>query len=67
MAMGHNEPIKTGDELDCFSPKTKRWMGKRAGKRSKVKRGFNKRIRKAEKMRLKGYLNLIEEKDFELC
>lgn len=53
--MGHREPTRDGDELDCFSPKTKRWMGRRAGVRAKTKRKFNKRVRREVRMELKEY------------
>lgn len=53
MSMGHKEPGKTGDERDAFDSKTKRNMGKTPGKRSAIKRGFNRRVRREVKIELR--------------
>ena len=51
--MGHREEIRTGDEKDVFSPRTKRWAGRKRGFRSAVKTRFNRRVRREVKADLK--------------
>jgi len=46
-------PEKSGDERDCFDPMTRRHVGRKAGKRKKIKRGYNKRVRREDRAKLK--------------
>ena len=47
--MGHREPLKSGDEWDYLT-RARRFFGSYRGKLKKIKRGFNKRIRKAARL-----------------
>lgn len=53
MSMGHREEIRTGDEMDVFSSKTKKWASRKRGFRSAVKTRFNRRVRREVKANLK--------------
>lgn len=50
--MGHREKIKTGDEMDVFSPKTKRWASRKRRFRSLTKSKFSRRVRREVKASL---------------
>lgn len=45
LMMGHKTPLKSGDEYDALTP-WKRFEIWRAGDRKKIKRRFNKRVRR---------------------
>ena len=47
--MGHREPLRGAAEVDYLT-KSRRWRIRRAGDTAAVKRGFNKRARKAARL-----------------
>ena len=51
--MGHKEKLKSGDEYDALTG-CRKFLGFRSGQRKRIKRKFNKRIRK--KYRFKKYM-----------
>ena len=60
MSMGHREAIRTGDEMDCFSSKTKRWASRKRGFRSSVKTKFNRRVHREVKADLRKNVDVDE-------
>ncbi len=54
----HRIPKSGGDEQDALSRKSKNLLRWRAGDRAKIKRKYNKRLRKAEE----AALNRLKEK-----
>ena len=56
-------PLKGGDEYDALNRRWKNYIHWRAGERKRLKRKFNKRVRRKNKEALKG-ADLFEEPAF---
>jgi hypothetical protein len=48
--MGHREPLISGDEWDYLTRKGRRIVSARSGQISRIKRAFNKRVRKTARL-----------------
>lgn len=60
--MGHREPLRSGDEYDYLTKQGRRVIRPKAGKFSRVKRAFNRRVRKTARLaaQLAQFRNVVD-------